>query len=215
MSQIRVKICGITSAVDAAAAVEAGADALGFVLWKGSPRHVEPSALPGLTADLPAAIDRVGVFVDATRAEIEEAAAGGIARAQLCGTESPEFCESLAIPWYKVFRIENGTWPATLVAAIRSYPSPTFMLDAGSASRPGGTGETIDWRAAAKVSIGAALGGASRLILAGGLTPENVATAIGLVRPWGVDVSSGVESSPGRKDHGRVRAFVDAVRGLS
>jgi phosphoribosylanthranilate isomerase len=201
--------------VDALSAADAGADALGFVLWKGSPRRVEPSALPGLIADLPAAVDRVGVFVDATRAEIEQAATMGIARVQLCGSESPEFCEALALPWYKVFRIGTGPSPAALVATIRSYASPTFMLDAGSASRPGGTGETVDWREAAKVSIGAALGGASRLILAGGLTPENVATAIGLVRPWGVDVSSGVESSPGRKDHGRVRAFVDAVRDFS
>ena len=212
---VRVKICGITSARDAAVAAAAGADAVGLVFWKGSPRCVDPSILPEIVAAIPAAIDRVGVFVDPSGAEVEEAAARGITMAQLCGSESPEFCEALPLPWYKVFRIEPGASPPSLVAAIRTYRSGTFMLDAGSASHPGGTGETLDWRAAAKVSIGAALGGSARLILAGGLTPENVATAMSMTRPWGVDVSSGVESAPGRKDAARVRAFVDAAKGAA
>lgn len=213
MTPVRVKICGITNAGDAAAAVEAGADAVGFVLWERSPRFVERSLLAALTADLPAGVDRVGVFVDPSRAEVDDAAAMGIGVAQLCGSESPAFCAALPLPWYKVFRVEPGASPPALIGSIKSYASDRFMLDAGDASRPGGTGETIDWRAAAKVSIGAALGGAPRLILAGGLTPDNVAAAIGMVRPWGVDVSSGVETAPGRKDHARVRAFVQAVKG--
>ncbi len=213
MTRVRVKICGITSASDAAAAVDAGADALGFVLWKGSPRAVTAEALPGLTRDLPPYVARVGVFVDAPPAQIEAVASGArLTAAQLCGSESVEFCQALALPWYRVFRIDPAASAAMLVATIRSYGAPAFMLDAGSAGRPGGTGETLDWRAAAKVSIGAAFAGTPRLILAGGLTPENVAEAIAVVRPWAVDVSSGVESAPGRKDPDRMRAFVDAVR---
>jgi len=213
VTRVRIKICGITSAADAAAAVDAGADALGFVLWKDSPRAVNAEALPDLTRDLPPYVARVGVFVDASRAAIETVAASArLSAAQLHGSEPLELCQGLAIPWYKVFRIDPAVSAASLVTTIQSYGASAFMLDAGNARRPGGTGETIDWRAAAKVSIGAAFARAPRLILAGGLTPDNVAEAIAAVRPWGVDVSSGVETAPGRKDPGRMKAFVDAVR---
>ena len=213
MSGVRVKICGITRGVDAAAAVAAGADALGFVMWAGSPRAVDVSRLDGLVRDIPPAVDRVGVFVNATREAISIAAGSGrLTKAQLHGEEGEAFCRSLRIDWYRAFRVDSDTGIAALAGSILSFGRPTFMLDTRGRTG-GGTGRTFDWRVAAKVSMRLALSGESRLILAGGLTAENVGLAIRTVRPWGVDVSSGVESEPGIKDPARLAAFIEAARG--
>ncbi len=211
----RVKICGITRRADAEAAAEAGADAVGFVFWKGSPRRVEAEAARELGRDLPGSPIRVGVFVDEEAPVVEAVVRGaGLDVAQLHGDESPEYCRSLRIEWYRAFRIGPDTETAEVAGRVEACGARCFMLDSLASAR-GGTGVTFDWKAATKISMRTAgIGGRqrSRLILAGGLTPDNVALAIRLVRPWAVDVSSGVESSPGVKDPFRVRAFVQAAR---
>ncbi|MDO8340521.1 MAG: phosphoribosylanthranilate isomerase [Candidatus Woesebacteria bacterium] len=201
----RVKICGITSLADALAAVDAGADALGFMFYPASPRHVSPDTVRAITAALPPFVARVGVFVDAPADDIRRTvAACGLDTIQLHGTESPGFCRDLApYPVLKAFRVAGPESLETLPA----YHGLTWLLDSSVAGALGGTGRTFNWALAA-----AAVRQGGRVVLAGGLTPDNVAAAVNAVHPWAVDVSSGVESAPGRKDPARVRAFIAAVR---
>ncbi len=220
---MRVKICGITRPEDARAVQRAGADALGLVLWKGSPRCVTPDQarliVESLESSASGAPEPTGVFVNAGRDELlETMAAARLRRAQLHGDETPGYAASLPIAWYRVFAVAGQADPLALASQIAQYDAESFMLDAGSGSMPGGTGTTLDWRIAAKISMHLALnaaGGRRRLILAGGLTPDNVASAIRAVRPWQVDVSSGVESAPGIKDPGRIAQFIQAARGAA
>lgn len=201
-----VKICGITSAADARLAVEAGADALGFVFWARSPRAVDAAQARAIGEGIPASIVRVGVFVDAAPEEMARVAdTAGLDLLQLHGDESPESAPSWCRPAWKALRVgpeftarDARRW-ADRVAGV--------LLDTRSASAPGGTGETFDWALARRARESARF-----LMLAGGLTPENVERAIAVAHPDGVDVSSGVESRPGRKDPDKVRAFVAAVR---
>lgn len=205
-----MKICGITNAEDAAAAVAAGADALGFIFYRKSPRYVEPAVAKQIIAGLPPLVVPVGVFVN------EEAAAVriimdscGLALAQLHGDETATYCRELARPVMKALRLKDrGTFLALAEfqgrAGVRG-----FVVDTFSEKAYGGTGEVTDWSLAAEAAK------AATILLAGGLTPENVGDAIKAVRPYGVDVSSGVESSPGKKDHGKIRAFLEAVRVVS
>jgi len=213
VSRVRIKICGITRVMDAEAAVDAGVDAIGFVLWKGSARSLSPVAAARIAADLPPHVARVGVFVDEPGEALAAALrTGRLDRAQLHGDEDEAYCAELGVDWYKVFRVGSGTEPAAVAAVISRLGRRAFMLDTRSTHAAGGTGATFDWRIAAKISMRVALSGRPRLILAGGLTPDNVGNAIRMVRPWAVDVSSGVEAKPGIKDVSRMRAFVEAVR---
>lgn len=204
---VKVKICGITNLADALAAVEAGADALGFNFWAGSRRHLTPQAARGIVARVPADVLCVGVFVDeAAPADVERAAAeAGVGAVQLHGEETPEFCAAVrGFEVIKALRVGGGFRGETCAR----FGAAAILLDAYCAGAPGGTGQTFDWAVARETRARV-----PKLYLAGGLTPENVGAAVRQVGPYAVDVCSGVESAPGRKDAGRVRAFVAAARG--
>jgi phosphoribosylanthranilate isomerase len=203
-----VKVCGITSAADASAAVEAGADAIGLVFWPRSPRLLSLEAARAISASLAPSVVRVGVFVDAPVEEIARAVESvGLDIVQLHGDERPELIESLPRRAWKALRVGASLTESELAPWARAAG---ILLDTRVAGRPGGTGQAFDWGAAAGVR-----GRINFLVLAGGLDAGNVAGAIRTLRPDGVDVSSGVESAPGRKDPARLRAFVDAARGAS
>ncbi|MGB4781704.1 phosphoribosylanthranilate isomerase [Candidatus Methylomirabilis sp.] len=201
---IRVKICGITSCEDAWVAVEAGADALGFILVKGTPRYIEPEAAAIIAAQMPPFVATVGVFIDRTPEEIDRImSASGLSLAQLHGSETPRDCSRLRAPFVKAIRVQGEQD----LEVLHTYPQArAFLLDTYVADRPGGTGRTFPWEIAAKAVRQA------RVILSGGLTPDNVALAVTQVRPYAVDVCSGVEASPGRKDHQKVREFIEQAR---
>lgn len=213
-----VKICGTTSLEDALLAAEAGADALGFIFAE-SPRRIEPELARQTIKKLPVEIEKVGVFVNASLRSIGEVAEKtGITRIQLQGEEDAAFLRKLreSLPRLKVtkvLRVDERL--VEFIAAISGLDlADSIMLDSGSPSRPGGTGKPFDW-AAAKQSVAKATGGSAvHWIVAGGLTPENVGDAIRLLRPWGVDVVTGVESAPGKKDAIKVEKFISAVRRL-
>lgn len=199
---VRVKICGITRLEDALAAARLGADAVGFNFWPRSKRHLTPAAAAAIVGRLPPSVASFGVFVDPTRAELEEAlAVSGVGAAQLHGDEPPALCVGLPVPVVKALRVRNGHD----LARLASYEVRAFLLDSPSAGY-GGSGATFDW------TIAAAAARELPVLLAGGLTPENVAEAVRMVRPLGVDVASGVESSPGVKDIARMEAFIRCAK---
>jgi len=199
----RVKICGITSAEDAAAAVEAGADALGFVFVPGTPRLVHPDVAERIVKGLPPFVATVGVFVDQPLEDVLRIAARCTLQAvQLHGEETEAFSRSIPFPVIKAIRVRD----ARDLAPIATYPARAFLLDAFVEGQAGGTGTPISWDVARQAK------GKVPVILSGGLRPETVAQAVRTVRPYGVDVGSGVEASPGRKDHKKVREFIAAVR---
>ncbi|MEO1852646.1 phosphoribosylanthranilate isomerase [Chromohalobacter sp.] len=201
MQRTRVKICGLTREEDIDAAVAAGADALGFVLWPGSSRAIDEARLARLAARVPAFVTRVGLFVDQADDEIRRCARH-LDLVQLHGNESPDDCARLDIPWIKALRMRDGI---DLHAEATRYDAARgLLLDAYRPGVPGGTGETFDWS-----RIPANL--AKPVILAGGLTADNVAEAIHRVRPYAVDVSGGVEAAKGLKDPARIRAFLSQV----
>lgn len=196
----RVKMCGITRPEDARAAAAAGAAAIGMVFWPGSPRAVDARAARDIVAALPAGVPAIGVFVnqsvDEINAVIDEAGLFGV---QLHGDEPLDVIGRIRRPVIRSVSVD--------AAFIDQIPAQvTVLLDVVDPERRGGTGRTIDWTAAADVARRRAV------VLAGGLTPSNVEQAIAAVRPYAVDVSSGIESAPGVKDHARIRAFMDAVR---
>jgi phosphoribosylanthranilate isomerase len=200
----RVKICGITNLADAQAAIEAGVDALGFVFYEKSPRRMTIPAAAEISKKLPPFILRVGVFVNAPEELITRAIGEcGLSLLQFHGDEPPEFCTRFGLMSMKAFRIRD----AESLKELLKYPTEAWLLDACSAENLGGTGEKFNWDLAVKAQKFG-----KPIFLAGGLTPENVAAAVRKVQPFGVDVSSGVESSPGKKDHARVRAFIAHVR---
>jgi len=203
----RVKICGITNISDARAAIDGGADALGFNFFPGSKRYL-PMTRAGWIAELPAEVVKVAVLVNASWDEASAIAALPFIDAlQLHGSESPEFCHRLAergIPFAKAIPMMAGHVPGD----TPSFSTRTVILDSSTVGEFGGSGRTFPWESASEfVEANPDL----RVILAGGLTPENVASAVEIVRPFGVDVTTGVESSPGRKDHGLLRAFIAAA----
>ena len=216
---IRVKICGLTELEDAVCAAEAGADLLGFVFYQKSPRFVEPECVAAISGAIRrqfgAGVPRlVGVFVDEPPARVGEILEiSGLDLAQLHGHETPEEVRALAPRAFKAIRpggngrqgVEAGAEAYYAAAAVRD-PAPQLLVDAYHPQHLGGSGTVADLEAARRLAR------QCRLLLAGGLTPETVAAAVERVQPWGVDVSSGVELSPGRKDHGRVCAFVEAAR---
>jgi phosphoribosylanthranilate isomerase len=206
MNAVRVKVCGITTPRDAELAAREGADAIGLVFWPRSPRAVDVTAAREIVRALPPFVTRVGVFVNAPREELlRTVSAVGLDALQLHGDERPEDLAGLPCRVVKALRTEAGS---PIDAFERFAPHCAgLLLDAGSAAVPGGTGETCDWTVARAVRARVPY-----LILAGGLRPANVSAALAAVRPDAVDVSSGVESSPGRKDPALVRAFIAALR---
>ena len=203
----KTKICGITNPEDAAAAVEAGADALGFVLYRKSPRYIEPHLVKQIIAGLPSFVLPVGVFVNEDAKVVRDLMDScGLALAQLHGDETATYCETLGRPVLKAIRLKDR--PSFLaLAEFRGRACVRgLLLDAYSEDAYGGTGRTTDWSLAAEVARAAAV------LLAGGLTAENVGAAVRTVRPYGVDVSGGVEDRPGKKNREKMRAFVQAAK---
>ncbi|HYT60482.1 MAG TPA: phosphoribosylanthranilate isomerase [Haliangiales bacterium] len=205
---VRVKICGITNPADALAAVEAGADALGFMLYEKSPRHVPVKAAAEIIRRLPPFVAKVGVFVNATeKAVLKTVSVCGLDTLQFHGDETPEFCQKFPpLKVYKAFRIRN----LESLQSLSAYETDAWLLDSFLPDTLGGTGATFNWDWAVEATK---LG--RPIILAGGLTPENVTGAVRNLRPYAVDVSSGVESSPGKKDHAKIRDFILAARAAS
>lgn len=198
-----MKICGITNIEDARHASACGADALGFVFYPGSPRCVGPDLVRGIIAELPPMITTVGLFVNETPARIREIVEFcGLNTVQLHGEEEPGHCFYPPCRVIKALRLKQGMKDSVFSA----YQVSALLLDAYVPDRPGGTGQLCDWDRAK------AIASRHRVILAGGLNPENVAEAVRQVRPYGVDVSSGVEKKPGQKDPGKVASFIRMAR---
>ena len=219
---IRVKICGITSAADARVAVEAGADALGFIFVEGTPRFIEPAAAAAIIAWLPPFVTPVGVFWDHAEGHVkaiaEQCRLGAL---QFHGEEAPEALADHRLPVIKTIKLP----PASTIEGMPEYPvgerfdalqyfkvAAAVLLDTAVRWSEGEAREPIEWRQAAMIAAVYRDKPRPRVILSGGLTPENVVRAIGIVKPYAVDVNSGVEASPGTKDPDKVRRFVAAAR---
>lgn len=200
---VEVKVCGLTSPDDALRCIEGGADAIGLNFWPGSPRCVDLATARSIVDAAGDRAEIVGVFVDFDLSRVRETLAEtGVQWAQLHGSEPPELVAAL-LPWaYKAIGVKDGS----AVEIARSYPGEHLLLDASIPGMPGGTGRTFDWTIAAEVAK------ERKLTLAGGLNPGNVAEAVTAVRPFRVDVASGVELEPGRKDPELVRRFVEAAK---
>jgi phosphoribosylanthranilate isomerase len=200
----RIKICGITRCEDAKAAASIGVDAVGFIFYAKSPRYIAPEDAAAIIAQLPPFISRVGVFVDETPERvIAIARAAGIDTVQLHGAESPDFCAMMPLPVIKGFSIGS----AADLAKLDGYRTSGILLDTWSSTHRGGTGKTFDWSLAAE-----ACRRSDRIILAGGLNPDNIEEALEIVHPYGVDINSGVEIRPGEKNPHKMRQLVQVVR---
>lgn len=204
--RVRTKICGITRPEDALAAAELGADAIGFVFWPRSPRHVTPAQAAAIIRRLPPLVTTVGLFVDPTNDEVTAAVEAGCDLLQFHGEETPARCERSSRPWIKALRVSPSL--DLRAEAQRFAGARGLLLDAYVEGVPGGTGSRFDWNL---VPHDMPL----PVILAGGLTPENVGDAIRAVRPWAVDVSGGVEAAKGIKDRARMAAFIEGARRVS
>jgi len=193
-----LKICGMTRVGDALHAVREGATAIGFVFWKGSPRYIEPERAGEIAAALPATVTTVGVFVNEPVDDIRETArVAGLRMVQLHGDETPAYLERIDQPVMRAVTLD------TMVETTKTWPADTtLLLDSTDPSRRGAGRAAVDWPRAAAVTRG------RRVVLAGGLTPDNIEEAIVTVRPIGVDVASGVESAPGVKDLDKVARFL-------
>ena len=201
--RVRIKFCGITRPEDATAAAAAGADAIGLVFYRDSPRYVSPQHAAMVCAAVPPFVSRVGLFVDPEREWVEEVLrAVPLQLLQFHGTESASLCTSFGLPYLRGVRVRDTL---DIVRADKDHgPAQALLLDAYVAGKQGGTGVPFSW---ALVPAGLV----HPIILAGGLTPENVGAAIAAVRPYAVDVSGGIENQPGIKDPGKMRRFADAV----
>jgi phosphoribosylanthranilate isomerase len=201
---VKIKICGITNLEDALLASELGADALGFIFYAKSPRHVAPGTARAIIAQLPPFVAAVGVFVDEAASVVQELAANvGLDWVQLHGKESPEYCRNLGCKVIKGFRIQDEGSLRRL--ADYQGAAQALLLDTYKKGQVGGTGEIFDWHLAREAKR------YGQIILAGGLTPENVAQAIATVGPAAVDAASGTEAAPGKKDPAKLRAFFKAA----
>lgn len=204
---VKVKICGITNAADAQVAVAAGADMLGFNFCEASPRHVTVEAAASIACQLPPHVVKVGVFVNPSEELVTRAIAEcGLNLLQFHGDEPPDYCLQFGVMTMKAFRIRD----VESLKALPNFQTDAWLLDAFSPGARGGTGERFNW----DLAIEAKKFGRP-IFLAGGLTAENVADAVRKVQPFGVDVSSGGESSPGKKDHAKVRAFIKAAKAVT
>ena len=200
----RVKICGITRAEDAHAAAQAGADAIGLVFYRSSPRHVELNQARAVIDSLPPFVTTVALFVDPSVDEVERVLhALPVDLLQFHGGESPDFCRSFARPYLKAVRVRQGVDLVKYAASYRDARG--LLLDAYVEGQAGGTGESFDW---GLIPQGLPL----PVVLSGGLHPGNVAEGIRRVHPWAVDVSSGVEANKGIKDAAKIAAFMQGVR---
>jgi len=219
-----IKICGTTNLEDALTAVDAGVDALGFVFYEKSPRYIDPEAAREIIAKLPADVEKVGVFVDKPFEFMEDVAERtGLTAIQLHTDlsekktteppQAPNLKKYLALP-ARHFLDEQGTFES-FIRSLRDEESDqwfnTIFLDSGTSQQPGGTGKVFDWQEGRHIADVLRDSGFN-LVVAGGLTSPNVTEAIRILKPWGVDVVSGVEASPGKKDPQKVRAFINAVR---
>ena len=201
---VRVKICGITNPEDALMSVEAGADALGFVFFQGSPRYISPEQTAAIIRRLPPFVQTVGLFVNEDLATVNSVADQcGLDVIQLHGEETPEYCESVRRRVIKAFRVMD----ISTLESMLPYQVAGYLLDAWSPAAHGGTGRTFNWEIAAEATKRG-----HRIVLAGGLTPDNIVKSIRQVRPYGVDVSSGVESAPGRKDASKISRFIELAK---
>ncbi|MCZ6634475.1 MAG: phosphoribosylanthranilate isomerase [bacterium] len=202
---VRIKICGITNREDAACAVRYGADALGFIFYSKSPRYVSSEQVREIVETLPPFVTPVGVFVNDSREEIASTVRQARLQAiQLHGDESPEDCQGHDVPVIRAVRVG----PAFDLETLTAYPVDTFLLDTAKTGFYGGTGETFDWSFAKKAKA------YGRIVLSGGIGPDNVAEAVREVKPYAVDCGSGVEAEPGKKDHEKVARFLDTVRSM-
>ncbi|VAW36934.1 Phosphoribosylanthranilate isomerase [hydrothermal vent metagenome] len=202
---IRIKICGITNMEDALLAVESGADMLGFVFWDKSPRSVTPEAAALIIEKLPPEVTTVGVFVDEDPVKVADIKkSAGLSLVQLHGSESPAYCRAMQGRFIKALRVKD----AASLRGLSEYGAEAILLDTFVKGRPGGTGAAFDW------SLLTGMDYAGGVILAGGLTPDNVEDALSHYSPLAVDVSSGVEAEPGKKDPAKVGAFIEKVRSL-
>lgn len=203
---IKIKICGITNLDDAMAAAEDGADALGFIFYKKSPRYVDPGKAAEIIHQLPPFITPVAVFVNEREEKVRDIQfTTGIKVLQFHGDERPEFCDRFATRVIKAFQVKDKD----SLKHMAHYHVGALLLDSYREGVRGGTGMTFDWHLAV---VAKTLG---RVVLAGGLTPENVAEAVKLVQPYGVDVAGGVEREKGLKDHAKLKKFITEVRRAS
>ena len=199
----KVKICGLTSLEQALSCVELGADWIGLNCWSGSSRYIPPEEVREIVSALPESVTTVGIFVNESPDSLEKIMSETrLDLAQLHGDESLELTTKLSVPFFKAFRVS----PEFRLEQIQKFGKEYFLLDAFSKNHYGGSGQKLDW------DLASAASGLGKLILAGGLTPENVAEAVKIVQPWGVDVCSGVESEPGIKDLRLVKKFIQNVR---
>ena len=205
MTRTRVKVCGITSPADAGLATTAGADAIGMVFYTKSPRHISISAAKEITSVMPPFTSTVGLFVNSSQQDVSTVLADvPLDLLQFHGDEDESFCSSFNRPYIKAVRVKPET---NLMQLCSQYPSARgILLDSYKKGIPGGTGEIFDWN-----MIPADL--PLPIVLAGGLDASNVAAAVSIVQPWAVDVSSGVEISPGNKDRQKIEQFIQAVKG--
>jgi phosphoribosylanthranilate isomerase len=200
----RIKVCGITREADALAAASLGVDALGFIFAPASPRYITPSGAAEIIKKLPLFVTKVGVFVNEDpRLAVEAARAAGVNVAQLHGDETPEYCAGFPLPVIKVFSVGDGFD----VSTMGRYRAAGYLLDTYDPKRRGGSGKAFDWSIAAK-----ARGMYDNVILSGGLNPQNVGEAVESVRPYAVDLNSGVEVSPGVKDYEKIKAAVSIIK---
>lgn len=205
MERTRVKICSITSVADGLMAAEAGADMVGLMFYEQSPRYITVAEAKGISQALPPFVMRVGVFVNPDEALVTRAIREcGLGLLQFHGDETSDFCTQFGIMNMKAIRVRDGD----SLKQLENFNTDAFLLDAWSKSRLGGTGEKFNWDLAVEAQKFG-----KPIFLAGGLTPKNVAEAVRQVRPFAVDVSSGVESAPGKKDPAKVRAFIAAAKG--
>jgi len=203
---IKIKICGITNLDDAMAAAEDGADALGFIFYKKSPRYVEPEKAAEIIHRLPPFITPVAVFVNEREEKVRDIQfTTGIKVLQFHGDERPEFCDRFATRVIKAFQVKDKE----SIKHMAHFHVGAFLLDSYKDGVRGGTGTTFDWHLAVVAKT------FGRVVLAGGLTPENVAEAVKLVQPYGVDVAGGVEREKGLKDHAKLKKFITEVRRAS
>jgi phosphoribosylanthranilate isomerase len=203
----RVKICGVTNVADALAAAEAGADMIGLNFYEKSPRYVSLKAAAAISKQLPPFVMRVGVFVNPEEALVTRAIGEcNLSLLQFHGDETSEFCTQFSLMSIKALRVRD----AESLKALANFQTDAFLLDAHSKSGLGGTGEQFNWDQAVEAQKFG-----KPIFLAGGLTPENVAEAVRKVRPFAVDVSSGVEISPGKKNHAKMKAFIAAAKSVT
>lgn len=201
---VRVKVCGITNLDDALAAIELGAHALGFIFVPSSPRHVTTEEAAHIISQLPPFVTKVGVFADAPMEQLKEFMnACPLDLIQLHGEESPAYCTALFPRAIKAFRVKDEG----ILSLISNYQASAYLLDTFDTAMLGGTGQRFDWRIAQKAVASGRL-----IILSGGLNPDNIQEAITMVRPYGVDVSSGIETRPGKKALHKMQQFFSRLR---